>query len=189
MKLILASKSPRRREILASLGVEFDIVPACGEEVVDQNACEQDIAKNIAKVKALEVFEKYPDCAVIGADTIVVLNGEILQKPTDDQDEYQMLTKLSGKTHVVYTGYAFLTKEKQIFGVEATFVAFNELSEETKNAYVESKLGLDKAGGYGIQDGFGLVKEIKGSYFNVMGFPKEVFEVILKENGFIKSGL
>ncbi len=186
MKLILASKSPRRREILGSLGVEFEIIPAVGEEIVE-NVCEKDIAMNIAKAKAEEIFEKYPDCAVIGADTIVVLDGEILQKPKDDEDEYQMLSKLSGKTHVVYTGYAFLTKNKKICGAEASFVTFNELSEETKLDYVKSGLGLDKAGGYGIQDGFGLVKETKGSYSNIVGFPKEVFERILRENGFIKN--
>ena len=184
MRLILASKSPRRREILGSLGVEFDIIPAVGEEVIE-NVCEKDIAMRIAMAKAQEVFEKYPDSAVIGADTIVVLNGEILQKPADDDEVYQMLSKLSGKTHVVYTGYAFLAKDKRICGAEASLVTFNNLSEETKRAYVESGLGRDKAGAYGIQDGYGLVKEIEGSYTNIVGFPKEVFEVILKENGFI----
>ena len=188
MKLILASKSPRRREILGSLGVDFEIIPAVGDEVVEQ-VNEKDIAMNIAKAKAEEIFEKYPDCAVIGADTIVVLNGEILQKPIDEKDAYDMLTKLSGKTHVVYTGYAFLTKDTKICGAEASFVTFNELSEQTKRDYVASGLCMDKAGAYGIQDGYGLVKEINGSYTNIVGFPKEVFERILKEHGFIKTAL
>lgn len=184
MKLILASKSPRRKEILSSLGVEFQIIPAVGDEVVSESACEKDIAMLIAKAKAHEIFEKYPNDAVIGADTIVVLNGEILQKPASDEEEYQMLTKLSGKTHSVYTGYAFLTKDKKVYGAEQTLVTFNKLSEETKNAYVQSKLGLDKAGGYGIQDGYDLVEKIEGSYTNIVGFPKEVFEVLLKDFGF-----
>lgn len=183
MKLILASKSPRRKEILSSLGVQFEIIPAVSEEVVE-DICERDIAMNIAKQKAHEIFNKFPDSAVIGADTIVVLDGEILQKPKDDEEEYAMLSKLSGKTHSVYTGYAFICKDKQVYGTEQSLVTFNELSEETKRAYVKSGLGLDKAGGYGIQDGFGLVKSVSGSYNNVVGFPSEVFEVLLKDFGF-----
>ncbi len=181
MEIILASKSPRRRELLSALGVEFKIVPAVGEEVLVEGFTPDKIAQSIASAKANEIFEKYPDCAVIGADTIVVLNGEILQKPKDDDDEYSMLTKLSGREHTVYTGYALVTKEKKVYGVEASTVVFNELSEKTKIDYVKSGLGLDKAGGYGIQDGYGLVKETKGSYDNIVGFPTEVFEKLLKE--------
>ena len=181
MEIILASKSPRRRELLAKLGVEFKIVPAVGEEVVVSGLTADKIAQSIATAKANEIFNMYPDCAVIGADTIVVLNGEILQKPKDDEDEYLMLTKLSGREHIVYTGYALLTKDKKIYGVEASTVVFNKLSEQTKRAYVKSGLGLDKAGGYGIQDGYGLVKETKGSYDNIVGFPTEVFAKLLKE--------
>ena len=186
MKLILASKSPRRRELLSELGVEFEIIPAVGDEVVEDGLSPKQIVMNIAKAKAFEIFNKHQDSAVIGADTIVVLGDEILQKPVDDADEYAMLTKLSGNTHVVYTGYAFLSKEKQVFGADESLVTFNELSEETKQAYVKSGLGLDKAGGYGIQDGYGLVKETKGSYNNIVGFPTEVFETLLKDFGFKK---
>ena len=184
MELILASKSPRRNEILSSLGVSFKIIPAVGDEVVLEGLSAKESVISIAKAKALEIFAKHPNCAVIGADTIVVLGEEILQKPKDDEDEYQMLCKLSGKTHIVYTGYAFITKDKQVFGADESLVTFNELSEQTKQEYVKSGLGLDKAGGYGIQDGFGLVKEIKGSYYNIVGFPKEIFERLLKEFGF-----
>ena len=186
MKLILASKSPRRRELLSALGVEFEIIPAVGDEIVDENLSPKEIVMSIAKAKAYEIYNRYPDCAVIGADTIVVLGNEILQKPTGDADEYAMLTKLSGKTHVVYTGYAFLSKEKQVFGADKSLVTFNELSEDVKLAYVKSGLGLDKAGGYGIQDGYGLVKETKGSYNNIVGFPTEVFEELLRDFGFKK---
>ena len=181
MKVILASKSPRRKEILSSLGLKFDIIPAVGEEIVNPNLTPKESVLEIAKVKAFEIFEKHQDCAVIGADTIVVLGDEILQKPRDNEDEYQMLCKLSGKTHLVYTGYALLTKDKQFFGVDESLVTFNDLSEEVKQSYVKSGLGLDKAGGYGIQDGFGLVKEIKGSYYNIVGFPKEIFEKLLTD--------
>lgn len=186
MKLILASKSPRRRELLSKLGVEFEIIPALSDEEVDSNLTPDKIVQSIATVKAHEIFKKHSDCAVIGADTIVVLGNEILQKPTDDNDEYDMLTKLSGKTHDVYTGYAFVSETKKVYGAARTQVTFNNLSEQTKKEYVKSKLGLDKAGGYGIQDGYGLVKEIKGSYDNVMGFPTEVFSELLIEFGFKK---
>jgi septum formation protein len=181
MEIILASKSPRRRELLGSLGVEFKIIPAVGDEVLVEGLTPGEIAKSIAGAKADEIFAKYPDSAVIGADTIVVLDGEILQKPKDNDDEYNMLTKLSGREHTVFTGYALLTKERKVYGVEGSTVVFNDLSEQTKLAYVESGLGLDKAGGYGIQDGYDLVKEIKGSYNNIVGFPTEVFEKLLKE--------
>jgi len=181
MRIILASKSPRRRELLGELGVEFDIIPAVAEEVVDENCEKGEIARKIALHKANEVFAKYPDCAVIGADTIVVLDNEILQKPKDESDERRMLDELSGKMHKVYTGYALLTKDKKVSGVCSTDVYFNELSDEVKKTYSESGLGLDKAGGYGIQDGFDLVNRIDGSYSNVVGFPQEIFDKLLKD--------
>lgn len=181
MEIILASKSPRRRELLGGLGVEFKIIPAVGEEVLVEGLSPDKIAQSIAGAKADEIFAKHPDSAVIGADTIVVLDGEILQKPIDDDDEYRMLSKLSGREHIVYTGYALLTKKRKVYGVESSTVVFNQLSEQTKLDYVKSGLGLDKAGGYGIQDGYGLVKETKGSYDNIVGFPTEVFDRLLKE--------
>ena len=187
MRLILASKSPRRKEILTDLKVDFDIIPAVKDEVVDYSLSKKQIVQNIALCKAKEVFEQYPDCAVIGADTIVVLNDEILQKPKDKQDATQMLKKLSGKTHSVLTGYALLTKDKSVSGVEESFVQFNKLSDQTIENYVNSGLCMDKAGAYGVQDGFGLVNKVEGSYYNVVGFPYERFQKILCEFGFIKG--
>ncbi|MBQ7408507.1 MAG: septum formation protein Maf [Clostridia bacterium] len=184
MKLILASKSPRRREILRELGVQFEIIPAACDESYQEGLSPDKIAQYIATQKAKEVFEKYPDCAVIGADTIVALEDKILQKPVDDGEVYSMLSMLSGKVHCVYTGYAFISKEKQVFGAECSKVYFNELSEQVKSDYVKSGLGRDKAGGYGVQDGYGLVNKVEGSYYNVVGFPKEVFEKLLKQFGF-----
>lgn len=183
MDIILASKSPRRKEILSDLGVKFKIVPAVGAEVVDLSLPKDQIVENIARHKAEEIFALYPDCAVIAADTIVVLNNEILQKPKDDADERRMLDALSGKTHTVYTGYALITPQKRISGAESTLVTFNCLSEQLKQDYVKSGFGLDKAGGYGIQDGFDFVASYNGSYYNVMGFPKETFEKLLVEFG------
>ena len=182
MKIILASKSPRRKQLLGELNVDFDIVPAADAEVVEDVPDKAEVARRIALHKAEEVFRKYPDCAVIGADTIVVSGNEILQKPKGDKDERRMLDELSGKAHYVYTGYALLMPDKEISGADVTKVFFNDLSEEKKTAYVKSGLGLDKAGGYGIQDGYDLVNRIEGSYSNVVGFPQEVFEKLLKEN-------
>ncbi len=183
MRIILASKSPRRKELLKELGVDFDIVPAERDEVVERSLEKGEIARKIALSKAEEVFGRFPDCAVIGADTIVVLGDEILGKPKDDDDERRMLRELSGKKHRVCTGFALLTPEKKTSGFDVTDVYFNELSDDLVNAYVKSGLGLDKAGGYGIQDGFGLVEKIDGSYSNVVGFPQEKFEKLLDEFG------
>ena len=185
MRIILASKSPRRRQLLGELGVDFDIIPAALAEVVEDIPDKAEVARRIALHKAEEISLKYPDCAAIGADTIVVLGNEILQKPKDDEDERRMLDELSGKAHYVYTGYALLMPGKKISGADITKVFFNDLSEEKKAAYVKSGLGLDKAGGYGIQDGYDLVNRIEGSYSNVVGFPQEVFEKLLKENNLI----
>lgn len=183
MKIILASKSPRRKELLGELGVKFDIVPAVSDEVIEEGLTPDKVVERIAVHKAEEVFNKFPDCAVIGADTIVVLDGEILQKPKDDEDEHRMLNALSGKKHCVYTGYALITANERVSGVDATDVYFNVLSDEVKQAYIESGLGLDKAGGYGIQDGYPLVEKIVGSYSNVVGFPQEVFKTLIKKFG------
>ena len=188
MELILASKSPRRKQILEELGVQFKIIPALKDEVVDYSLSKSKIVESIALCKAQEVFEKFPDCAVIGSDTIVVLDDEILQKPKDRADAEAMLKKLSGKTHSVLTGYAVLTPTERISGAECSLVTFNELSQKTIDDYVESGLCMDKAGAYGVQDGFGLVKCVEGSYYNVVGFPRERFETILSELGFIKRG-
>lgn len=183
--IILASKSPRRKELLGELNVKFDIIPAIGEEMVDKTLSKSEIARNIALHKAKEVFAAHPDCIVIGADTIVVLGDEILQKPKDDADERRMLEELSGETHYVYTGYAMLSPSFEESGADVTEVYFNRLSEKTIDDYVKSGLGLDKAGGYGIQDGFNLVEKINGSYSNVVGFPQEVFKELFKKHNIV----
>lgn len=179
MKVILASKSPRRKQILSEMGVDFEIVPAVSPETVDYTLEKSKIAEAIALHKAREIAGTHEDALVIGADTIVVFNDQILQKPKDDADERRMLDTLSGKTHIVYTGYAVIYKGKTISGTDTTKVTFNELTEELKDGYVKSGLGLDKAGGYGIQDGYDFVKNFDGSYYNVMGLPKEKLTEIL----------
>lgn len=180
--IILASKSPRRKELLAELGVDFQIIPAVGDEIADLSLDKAKVAESIALHKSREVFAAHPCDIVIGADTIVVSDDEILGKPKDNDDERRMLMKLSGKAHFVYTGYAVLAPDFCESGADATKVYFNRLSDEVIEAYVESGLGLDKAGGYGIQDGFDLVNKIEGSYSNVVGFPQEVFRELIKKH-------
>ena len=174
MKLILASKSPRRKELLTKFGYTFEIVEAEYEElsVLDDPI---QTAKSNALGKAMSVFDKLGDenAVVLGADTVVFLDGEILGKPIDDRHAMSMLLRLSGKEHTVVTGWAIVTKDKQVVKETESKVVFNELELETILEYVKSGLPLDKAGSYGIQDGYGLVKEYIGSLNNIIGLPVE----------------
>lgn len=174
-KIILASNSPRRRELLAGLGVDFEVkvIPGISESFPD-DLPKHEIPRYIAKEKA----EPYRNIVgakelILTADTVVMVDGEILGKPKDAVEAKKMLGKLSGKTHKVITGVCFMTKERShSFSVD-TDVTFKELSEEEINYYVENYKPLDKAGAYGIQEWIGYigVTGIKGSYFNVMGLP------------------
>lgn len=194
--LILASKSPRRIEILSSLGYRFGIIPAIKDEIVDFSLEKSVMTERTAEAKAREIIEEYPqkvlNAGIIGMDTVVVFGNEVLQKPKSEQDQREMLKKLSGRHHEVYTGYClFITDEsgkitEKICGAEKSRVLFNELSDSKIEGYVKSGLGLDKAGGYGIQDEFDLVKSVEGSVYNVIGFPKELFEELLKKYDFKK---
>ena len=186
LKLILASKSPRRTEILSSLGYKFNVIPANGEEIVDFSLPPEKIVQNVAQGKAEEVFsavpsEKKAETVVIGMDTVVAFRGKILQKPESVDDERRMLEELSGNVHEVWTGYCVIAKGMRICGAEMSSVKFNCLTGEDIETYVNSGLGMDKAGGYGVQDGYGLVEEVDGSYYNVMGFNKETMQKLLSE--------
>lgn len=176
--MILASRSPRRIELLKKLVPSFKIIIPELEEIKVGNA--RDICLENAKLKAFSVAKNFPNEVVIGADTVVALNGEILGKPIDKAQNELFLKKLSGSVHEVLTGYAVIFGKKEFFGVEKTQVIFNDLSETEILDYVSSEDGLDKAGGYAIQNGK-FVKNIVGSYDNVVGFPTEKIEKILKE--------
>ncbi len=184
MKLILASNSPRRRELLKEFGFEFSVIVSEYEEK-NFTATPQEIVKTFALGKAKSVFENYragqEDIIVLGADTVVALNGQILGKPRDRKDAINMLKSLSGKTHQVYTGYAIVGAGIEQVFVDQTEVVFNTLSEGIIEEYVATGKPLDKAGAYGIQDGFPLVKEFRGSFNNVVGLPIEKFEELLKK--------
>ena len=178
MELILASNSPRRKELLSKLNYTFAIIPSVGEEVSTAKL-PVDIAKELANRKALEVFKAYPDAVVIGCDTVVELDGQLLGKPKSVADAKQMLTALSGKTHLVHTGVCIVHKMGIWLFADTTEVVFSDLSAQQIDDYIATGSPMDKAGAYGIQDS-GFVSRIVGSYDNVVGFPTERVAVILQ---------
>lgn len=180
MDLILASASPRRRELLHEIAPTFSVVPSAFEERGALGA--EDTALAFARGKAEDVFAQYPDALVLGADTVVALEGKVFGKPHTREEAYAMLRALSGKTHSVFTGVCLVKAGARREGVVETKVTFLELSDAFLDAYIESGSPFDKAGGYGIQDG-GLVQTIEGSYTNVVGLPLETVKRFLEELG------
>lgn len=176
-KIILASGSPRRRELMDREGFEFTVITSKAEENYDPSLPPQEIAQSLAKLKAQAVASALPaqdleDSIVIGADTIVALDGIIYGKPADASDACRMLRDLSGKTHQVITGVCIIcNKDAQAFA-QSTNVNFKELSDSEIQEYVASGEPLDKAGAYGIQGlGGKLVDSIDGDFDNVVGLP------------------
>ena len=180
MRYILASASPRRKELFSLIVPEFEVVPAEREEKFNMSLFPEQVARSVAEGKCDEVFSKNPDAVVIGCDTIVVFDGEILGKPKDRDDATATLKRLSGKTHFVITAVCIRNKYKKLLECEKTEVRFNTLSDEFIKIYVDGGSPLDKAGSYGIQDG-GLVKEYFGSYTNVVGMPVTLVKKMLEE--------
>lgn len=172
MKLVLASASPRRRELLHLVTEEFEVTVSNEEEILPQGMSDSESAEELAYIKAHSVFKNRSDAVVIGADTIVVLDGEIFGKPQSSEHAAQMLKRLSGNTHTVITGVCIMSKNKTVRFSQRTEVEFFNLSEREISEYVESGEPMDKAGAYAIQ-GLGgcLVKGIKGEFFNVVGLP------------------
>ncbi len=174
-KIILASNSPRRRELLAGLGLDFTVKVISGiDESWPEELRGQDIPLYISRAKAAPYKESLaPDELVITADTIVYVDGEVLGKPADKADAGRMLHLLSGRWHEVITGVTLLTADSEHSFAVTTRVRFGNLSDDEINSYVESGLPMDKAGAYGIQEWIGYigVEAIEGSYFNVVGLP------------------
>lgn len=183
--LILASGSPRRKELLARTGRTFRVVVSDADEIAPKDMAPIDVAMHNARAKALAVASGQPACAtVIGADTIVVLNGRIFGKPVDERDARRMLRELSGKTHQVITGVTLARAGQCETFAEITDVCFRELSDEEIAAYVASGEPLDKAGAYGIQGAAGaFVDHIEGDYDNVVGLPVARLERTLDLKG------
>lgn len=170
--LVLASASPRRRALLEQLGLHFSVVVPDIDETPKGGEPAEMLALRLAQQKALEVLVREPEATVLASDTIVVLDGEILGKPEDEQAATDMLRKLSDKTHQVLTAVAILRRDYEDTFLVTTDVTFRPLSEAEIHAYVLSREPLDKAGSYGIQGvGGAFVRSIRGSYSAVVGLP------------------
>jgi septum formation protein len=185
MKLILASASPRRKEILSNMGYEFEVKPSGVEEVVHHHMTPEETATDLARQKAEDIARRYPEDLVMGADTIVVLDGKVLGKPLDNDDAVRMLRALRGREHQVITGVALIQGQKEHCFSVTTRVWMIDSSEELLSAYVLSGEPQDKAGSYGIQGkGALLVEKIDGDYFNVVGLPiQKIARLLEKEYG------
>jgi septum formation protein len=174
MKIILASQSPRRKQLLQWAEVDFEIIVKETDESYPQILSPNDVALHIAKNKAAAIQILHGDTIpILSADTIVVYGNEIIGKPKDKQHAVEILTKLSGEKHRVITGVCILYKGKEILFYDVTEVTFNELSNEQINFYVDKYKPYDKAGAYAIQEWIGVIgiKSIDGDFYNVMGLP------------------
>lgn len=183
--LILASKSPRRKYLLDQSGLSVAVIPSRIDESLIKGDMPENLVKTLAKEKARDVARAYTQSWVIGADTIVLMNGRILGKPGSKDEARQMLKQLSGQRHRVFTGYAICcwARKKYISDAVKTEVQFKDLSETELEWYIQTNEPFDKAGAYAIQGlGSFLVKSISGSYTNVVGLPVcEVIEHLIRE--------
>lgn len=183
-RIILASNSPRRREILGKY-IDFEAVTAEVSEDNDFYKSPETLVMALAFEKANSVAAKYEDAIVIGADTVVEIEGEILGKPKSREDAKRMMEKLRGKTHKVITGFSIidLSSDKKYMDYEVTEVVFKDLSDDEIEAYLNKAEYMDKAGAYGIQEEAALfVEKIEGDYLNIVGFPISKIYTVLKDN-------
>ncbi len=183
-EFILASNSPRRRELFENSGYTFRVMPSDCDEDIKENLTPQETVIELAKRKAMAVSENNKGSVVLGCDTIVAFDGKILGKPADRADAFSMIKALSGRKHIVSTGVCITDGDRTECFENTTEVEFYPLSDETIESYLDTMEYTDKAGSYGIQ-GFGsvLVKGIKGDYFSVMGLPVSQCARVLAEFG------
>ncbi|WP_378080720.1 Maf family protein [Cerasicoccus arenae] len=185
-RLVLASASPRRSFLLEQLGLRFDVCPAQVEEHEEPDSCPRETVLHNAQIKAEYVAAQRPETLVLGCDTIVALEEEVLHKPSTIEAAYEMLTKLSGRTHTVYTGICLRSVEGGINEAHyvTSEVTFHTLSREAIDQYFRVVNPLDKAGAYGIQEGREMiVSKLDGSLNNVMGLPTEYLRARLRGLG------
>ncbi len=193
MKIILASKSPRRKELLAKLFADFEIVVSDIDESIENELCPHRAVELLAVRKGAAVAEKHPDALVISSDTLVELDGKPLGKPRDRQEAYLMLRSLSGKTHRVDTGIAVHYKDRCCSDVAVSEVCFRELSDFEIYEYIDSGEPFDKAGGYGIQGAAGkFVSSYTGDFDTIVGLSvnltRELCKTAVKEHKNDKEG-
>ena len=188
--IVLASGSPRRKQLLEQIDLEFLVIPSQVHEDFDLDLSPEKFVEHYAKEKAKDIAKAHPDKWIIGADTIVVFNAEILGKPKDRDDSFRMLKMLSGNTHQVFTGVSIQQSKMQVSDTfhEYTNVTFNTLDDMVISYYIDTYKPFDKAGSYGIQDWFSVcVNNIDVCFYNVMGFPLSMFysrfSALLNSNG------
>lgn len=182
MKILLASQSPRRKELLSSLGFGFEVLKIDCEEIVPENVKVGESAAYLSELKANAFRDLADDEVLITADTVVAIENQFLGKPSDESDARKMLKLLSGKTHQVYTAITVKSLDKTITETDVADVEFDEISDEEIDFYIKNYHPFDKAGSYGIQEWLGMakIKNIKGSYYTIMGLPTHLVYKILK---------
>ncbi len=190
-RVILASSSPRRIELLKQFGIEFEVIPSNVDESIDQSLSVEENVMQLAKKKAQEVFNKLGEDSkqslVIAADTVVFVEGVILGKPSNEDEAFWMLRKISGKWHTVYTGVCIIDgpSERILVEYEKSNVYIKQMSDEEILSYISTKEPFDKAGAYAIQ-GFGslIVERIEGCFYNVVGLPLYKVNIMLQKLGY-----
>lgn len=185
-RVVLASASPRRRDLLALIGIPHEVSPADVDETYLNGERPREHAERLARAKAAKVSASESDALVIGSDTIVVVDGTVLGKPRDETDAARMLAMLSGRTHVVITAVAAAHGGRVVSAVEEVNVTFRDLTREEIESYIATREPMDKAGAYGIQ-GFGatIVRRVEGDYFAVMGLPLVKLVALMGELGIV----
>lgn len=183
MKILLASQSPRRKELLSSLGFDFEVVKIDCEEILPENIKIENAAAYLSELKANAFGNLQNDEVLLTADTVVANENQFLGKPKNEIEAKEMLKSLSGKTHQVYTGITIKTLDKIITETDVADVEFDEISDEEINFYIKNYQPFDKAGGYGIQEWLGMskIKKINGSFYTIMGLPTYLVYKILRE--------
>lgn len=183
MKILLASQSPRRKELLSSLGFDFEVVKIDCEEILPEHIKIEEAAAYLSELKAnaFRILEK--DEVLLTADTVVANENTFLGKPKDEMEAKEMIQSLSGKTHQVYTGITIKTLDKTITETDVADVEFEEISNEEIDFYIKNYKPFDKAGSYGIQEWFGMakIKKINGSFYTIMGLPTHLVYKILRK--------
>ena len=174
-KIYLASKSPRRRELLSDMGIEYELISTDVDESYDPSLYPAEVVQHLSRLKLSAInMTQYPANTIfIACDTVVVIDGKIIGKPKDNEEALQMLRQLSGQTHLVFSGLTVATPERMLTDFRSSGVTFVNLSDEELQYYVEHYRPLDKAGAYGIQEWIGYIgiQSIHGSFYNVMGLP------------------
>ncbi|WP_374460534.1 nucleoside triphosphate pyrophosphatase [Chryseobacterium taeanense] len=183
MKLLLASQSPRRKELLTNLGFTFDVVKIDCEEIIPQHIKVGEAAGYLSELKASAFRYLENSEVLLTADTVVAIDNQLLGKPKDENDAREMLRLLSGRTHQVYTGITIKTQDKTITETDIADVEFDDLNDNEIEYYIQHYKPFDKAGSYGIQEWLGMakIKKVNGSFYTIMGLPTHLVYKILKE--------